>query len=294
MLSEQTFMIANGCNLSCTYCWYETGSASYVTESLSPGVYDRWLGRCVDRGVDLRQINITGGEPLLRADFCDLLAVASRRARNVSVFTNGLLLGGEILAALRAARCEVHVSIDHVSPGLGDRVRGGTAATLRGIEALATSGVEHAQLCMVVTSRNHREVTPVRELADRHRYALELIPVALPAHHPLSLMSLPEQDRGELAAELAGAGARERPGYYARFRRYLQTGTVDASARCRAAERGVFIDADGRIALCTQRTAVALGDVASSDPDDVLAAKERAAADRRPGSCVSLDCLVLV
>lgn len=295
MLNEQTFMIANGCNLACTYCWYETGSAAYVTESLAPAVYDDWLRRCADHGVDVKQVNITGGEPLLRSDLRELLAVAARHARNVSVFTNGVLLDDERLDALREFDCEVHVSIDHVTPGLGDRVRGGTRATLRGIEALATAGATDVQLCMVVTSRNHGDVPEVLGLAQRHGYGVELIPVAVPSHHPLSLVSLTPDERRSLADVLAASpGSRLRPGYYARFGRYLKTGTVDAAARCRAAERGVFVDADGGIALCTQRTSQSLGNIATSSPADVLAEKERAAAARRPGSCVSLDCVVLV
>src|SRR5699024_1271 len=138
-----------------------TGSAQYVTDSLGAEVYGQWLARCVEGGHKVKQINITGGEPLLRADLRELLAVASTYADNVSLFTHGVLREGSKLDAILEFDCEVHVSIDHVSSEIGDRVRGGTRATLLGIERLAEAGVRDAQLCMVVTSRNHGDVPAV-------------------------------------------------------------------------------------------------------------------------------------
>lgn len=293
MLAIQTLMVADGCNLSCSYCWYETGSARYVNTDVTPADYARWFDRCDRAGSPVEGISLTGGEPLLRPDFVELLDVCSRVAPT-AVFTNGMLLEGAKLAKIVEVGAEVHVSIDHVSPTVADRVRGGTRATMAGIARMAEAGVERGQLCMVVTAQNWRDVENVGALARLHEYGLELIPVAVPRAHPLSLAGLPGPDREELCSLVsASAPVQERPVYYQRFLRHLRTLLPPRASSCRTASTGIFVNADGTAYLCPQRTGEPLGDVLTSSPAEILQTKETMMAAHRPGPCVTLDCLVL-
>ncbi|WP_030159715.1 radical SAM protein [Glycomyces sp. NRRL B-16210] len=294
MLSEQTFMIANSCNLSCTYCWYEVGTSEYAPTPVGPETYDRWLRRCENAGIAIERVNFTGGEPLLREDFPALLDVATRHAGSAAVFTNAVLVRDETAELLAASGTEVHVSIDHVSDHIGDRVRGGTKATLKGISRLVEHGVRDLQVCVVVTAKNHADLPEIVRFTRTHGLALELMPVGVPETHPLSLRSIGPEATATLSAlidehrDLLG-----RDGYYRRFRRFLGTGQISPTPGCGAAERGVFVNSDGEIWLCPQRGAESFGNIATAEPGDVLERKSAAAAAKRPGSCVKLDCLVL-
>ncbi|THV28347.1 radical SAM protein [Glycomyces paridis] len=294
MLADQTFMIANSCNLSCTYCWYEVGSSSYAPTPVDAPVYDRWLERCRDAGIAVERVNFTGGEPLLREDFPELLAAASRHAAGTAVFTNAVLVRDATAELLAASGTEVHVSIDHVSDHIGDRVRGGTKATLKGIARLLDNGVRDLQVCVVVTAKNHADLPEIVRFVRERGLALELMPVGVPETHPLSLRTIGPEATATLSAlieeqrDLLG-----REGYYRRMRRYLGTGQLSPTPGCAAAEQGVFVNADGEIWLCPQRDAESFGNIATADPAAVLERKAAAAAAKRPGSCVKLDCLVL-
>jgi MoaA/NifB/PqqE/SkfB family radical SAM enzyme len=293
MLTNQTLMVANECNLKCTYCWYETGADTYQNQSVTVAEYDTWLAACARRG-PLHQVNLTGGEPLLRADLLDVFAVACRHARHTAVFTNGLLLTVDLAETLLAAGCEIHVSLDHASMGLGDRVRGGTAKTLAALELLGSVRAgPRVQVCMVLTSRNWNDLDAVAELAARFGFRLELIPVGVPDIHPLSLATLPPQARTELAAKLRGWRERlGRPLYYSRIAQWLTRGKLPAVSGCSFAECGVFINSAGGVQLCAARKPL-LGNIKTDSPERILQQKEEEARRRRPGSCVSLGCLVV-
>ncbi|MFD7235994.1 radical SAM protein [Streptomyces syringium] len=293
MLTEQTIMVASGCNLSCTYCWYEVGSSRYLDTTLSPEHYRCWFAACAAES-RLSRISITGGEPLLRTDIRELVDVSSTYADHVALFTNGTLLTPDLAARLAAAGCEVHVSLDHVSDGIADKVRGGTRASLRSLDLLASAGVSTVQVCVVMTSRNWQDVKHIAERVAERGFALELIPVGVPDTHPLSLMTLTPGEREQLRALIKRISVQlGRPLYYGRLGRYLASGGLPRIGSCHAGENGVFINTDGDIQLCAQRNATSLGNVGSSTPAQVLAAKRAELASRPAGPCASLDCLVV-
>jgi MoaA/NifB/PqqE/SkfB family radical SAM enzyme len=293
VLSRQTFMVMNRCNLSCSYCYYEDGTAEYRARVAPPEQYDAWLRRCA-RVTTVTDISITGGEPLLRPEFPELLGIAAGHADRVTVFSNATVLTEATVALLARLRCEVHVSIDHVGTGLDDRVRGGTKAALRGLETLRAAGVPYVQVVLVLTSRNWGDAGNVMAFARDAGYGCELLPVSVPAVHPLSLMTLSLSERRELIATIDQHRALlGRPVYYGKVRQFLMTGATPRASRCDAGDNGVFVNSDGEIWVCGRRTRPSLGNIADADPGDVLLAKEAATAGLRPGRCVSVDCLVL-
>lgn len=294
MISTQTLMVANACNLSCTYCWYETGAVPYKDATLTPEVYEAWLARCA--GLQpLASVDLTGGEPLLREDLPEIAAAAKRHAARVAIFSNGMLLTDELAARLGGIGCEIHVSLDHLSQNLADTVRGGTPATLRALHKLReTAGTLPVQICVVVTARNYRELDPIADFARESGFRLELIPIAVPDVHPLSLASIAQAEREELAAGLARLhDVTGRPLYYRRLASVLRTGKLPHVSTCAIGTQGVFVDSDGEVRICAQRTGVSLGNIADLDPAAVVERKRRELAARAAGPCVSLDCLVV-
>jgi organic radical activating enzyme/TusA-related sulfurtransferase len=123
------------CNLRCDYCCVRS----------SPKAPRRALG--LDRvrriakeaaALDVGEIFVTGGEPFLLADIGEILA-ACAAAAPTTVLTNGMLLVGRRLEALRASareRVTLQISLDSPTAERHDHHRGaGTwAKAWRGIE----------------------------------------------------------------------------------------------------------------------------------------------------------------
>lgn len=290
MLDRQMFMVADRCNLSCTYCYFETGEYQYRPVQATTGDYDRWLAACSAlQPVDA--VSFTGGEPLLRPDLLELVAIASRYAARTFLMTNAVRVTDHTAASLARYGCAVDVSIDHVSLSLPDQVRGGTKASLAGIERLASAGIP-LQVVMVITSVNWTEAEHVLATATERGWRVELILVSVPHHHPLSVTTLPPEHREALSSTLKRwAPLLGRNDYYARLRYFLATGRVPPVRTCATGEYGVFVNPDGDLSVCGHRGEPTLGNIKWSSPADVIAVKRRALDLAPAGPCASLGCL---
>ncbi|MBI5486677.1 MAG: radical SAM protein [Deltaproteobacteria bacterium] len=107
------------CNLGCRHCFQvERAGVELATEE-----WKLVLRRLADAGVLF--LTFTGGEPLLRRDFVELVREARALAFAIKVKTNGLLLDEAACKALAAAAVmEVHFSFYATDPALHDRVTG--------------------------------------------------------------------------------------------------------------------------------------------------------------------------
>ena len=108
------------CNLACIMC----------PRSLGPGTQRldrRSLGRVVDDLFPTAwKAIVTGaaGEPL-SSDFDLILDACLQHGVRMDLFTNGLLLSGDLYARARPAFDQLNVSLDAVDPALYERIRAG-------------------------------------------------------------------------------------------------------------------------------------------------------------------------
>lgn len=110
-ISSLRVSLTNRCNLRCIYCHSEgekdSGSEITVDEVAQ-------IARIAAKyGVD--KIKFSGGEPLLRKDFEDIL-LALPDLRDVSVTTNGTLLAPRARSLKDSGLDRVNVSLDSMSP----------------------------------------------------------------------------------------------------------------------------------------------------------------------------------
>ena len=155
------------CNLRCDYCCVRS----------SPKAPRRALGLNRVRRIakealalDVREIFVTGGEPLLLPDIGEILA-ACAAAAPTTVLTNGMLLVGRRLETLRALareRVTLQISLDSPTAERHDHHRGaGTwAKAWRGIEQARAEGFRVRLAACVTTEAEAQEF---REFLDRRQ-----------------------------------------------------------------------------------------------------------------------------
>jgi cyclic pyranopterin phosphate synthase len=116
-LSYLRISITDRCNLRCIYC---------MPREMIPKLehadvlrYEEILRVAkVAAGLGITKLRVTGGEPLVRRDVCDLLTQLNRTPgiREVSLTTNGVLLTERLDDLLAAGVRRINVSLDSLKP----------------------------------------------------------------------------------------------------------------------------------------------------------------------------------
>lgn len=137
------------CNLRCTHCYQEGARNNELSiDEIRSGldeIGDMLLSWSESHGLEITpNFNITGGEPLLRKDFFEVLGILAERRWTVFVLTNGTLI--DTTTARRIADLGVRgaqISLEGPET-VHDTFRGPGSyhASLAGIRALLDAGVE--------------------------------------------------------------------------------------------------------------------------------------------------------
>ncbi|CAN5276252.1 GTP 3',8-cyclase MoaA [soil metagenome] len=138
--------VTDRCDLRCTYCMAERQAFLPRAELLSIEELDRLCSTFVDLGTT--RLRLTGGEPLVRKGFMDLVAGLSRhlatgRLKELTLTTNGTQLARHAEALVRYGVRRINVSLDTLDPDDFRRItRGGNLAdVLEGIDAAQGAGL---------------------------------------------------------------------------------------------------------------------------------------------------------
>lgn len=112
--TDMRLSLTDKCNLRCTYCMPAEGLEWLAKQAvLSAGE----IVRIVRIGVDLlgvRELRLTGGEPLVRADLIDIIAAlrSNHPELPISMTTNGVGLDKKAAALKAAGLTRINVSLD--------------------------------------------------------------------------------------------------------------------------------------------------------------------------------------
>ena len=158
------------CNEHCLHCGSRCGD-EVIPDTLSTEEYFSFLDQIKeDFGTSGFMLCITGGEPLLRRDFFDIMGYADKLGFNWGMTSNGTLISPETAHKLRLAGMKtISVSIDGLEETHDSfrRTKGGWRRALDGINALiAEGGFQHIQVTTVVTHRSIGELDRLFELFD--------------------------------------------------------------------------------------------------------------------------------
>src|SRR6478609_5237454 len=178
LIRDLRLSVTDRCNFRCQYCmpaeglpWLERADVLSFEE----------IARLVAvfAGMGVRDVRLTGGEPLVRREFPRLAAMLAPLVDDLAVTTNGYLLERDAAALVDAGVNRFNVSIDSLQR---DRFfamtrRDALPQVLRGLEALAVHPEAHPIKVNAVALRGftEQEVLPFAKFAREHPYEVRFI-----------------------------------------------------------------------------------------------------------------------
>ena len=183
-LRDLRISVTDRCNLRCPYCMpAEVFSQSFrflpKPEILTFDEILRLARIFVDLGVT--KIRITGGEPLLRTDLPDLIRdlAALPDVQDLTLTTNGLLLGRDAHALRHAGLHRLTVSLDSLDPAVYRALAGRDAdpqTVLIGIQAAEAAGFDSIKInCVVKRGVNDHTILDLVEHFRNTNHVLRFI-----------------------------------------------------------------------------------------------------------------------
>jgi len=191
LIRDLRVSVTDRCNFRCQYCMPAEGLPWLErAEVLTFEEIERLVALFAAMGV--RDLRLTGGEPLVRREFPRLASMLAPLVDDLSVTTNGFLLERDAEALVRAGIDRFNVSIDSLQR---DRFfemtrRDSLPRVLRGLEVLAQFPEAHPIKVNAVALRGFTEdeVLPFARFARSHPYEVRFIEfMPLDADHAWSL-----------------------------------------------------------------------------------------------------------
>ncbi|HEU4656300.1 MAG TPA: GTP 3',8-cyclase MoaA [Capillimicrobium sp.] len=183
LIGDLRLSVTDRCNFRCQYCMPAEGLPWLDREDvLRFEEIARLVGLLAEMGV--RDLRLTGGEPLVRRDFPALVAMLAPLVDDLAITTNGYLLERDAEALVRAGAAgegglRFNVSIDSLQR---DRFfemtrRDALPRVLRGLERLAEFPEAHPIKVNAVAMRGFTEdeVLPFARFAREHPYEVRFI-----------------------------------------------------------------------------------------------------------------------
>ena len=159
------------CNERCRHCGSSCGDVSDA-DTLTDEEIKAFLKKTASQfDVSKLQLCITGGEPLLRKNFFDLMGYARSLGYRWGMTSNGTLIDDEVAEKLRqAGMSTIAVSIDGL-PETNDwfrRKENGYELAMWGVRALVKNGgFQHVQVTTVVHKKNIGELPKLYKILSK-------------------------------------------------------------------------------------------------------------------------------
>lgn len=164
--------VTDRCNIRCFYCMPEKGAEFVPKDNILSFEEIYRLAQLLVAQGGVRDVRITGGEPLVRQQVPRLIEMLSgiEQLEDLSLTTNGMLLAEHAQALHEAGLQRLNISLDTLDKEVFKKItrRDGLQKTLQGIEAAIKCGFESVKLNTLAI----KGVTE-SEVADLVRYALD-------------------------------------------------------------------------------------------------------------------------
>ena len=253
--------ITNRCNENCIYCHHD-GMVSSKDEMTPDEIHTICK---VAKKIGVRKIRLSGGDPLVRKDIVEIVEkIASLDFKDISLTTNGVLLGKYAKDLKEAGLDRINVSLDTLNPETYEFVtkRNYLDKAKEGILKAVEVGLYPVKINMVIMKDiNQDEVKDMFEFCKKNNMVLQLIELIesencdddkFNAEYHYSLDEL-ENKLADIADDV-----RERKFMQGRKKYYINDGEieivrpVDNSSFCASCSR-LRVTPDGKIKPCLLR-----------------------------------------
>ncbi len=253
--------ITNRCNVKCFYCHHD---------GIVPQNYEMTSNEIqrivkVAKEIGIEKIRLSGGEPLIRDDIVDIVTkISSIGFRDISLTTNGVLLGKYAEALYNAGLTRVNVSFDTLNPKTYKFItkRDYMELAKKGIEKAVKAGLNPVKVNMVVMKGiNDNEIWDMFQFCKDNGAILQLIELLKTENcQEAEFFDEYHYDMGELEQELSKISNRVKTRKFMQDRKkYFVNGgeieivrPMDNTEFCKNCTR-LRITPDGKIKPCLLR-----------------------------------------
>ncbi len=170
--------LTDKCNLRCVYCMAEDQTFQPNAALLQDDELLKLVRVFGELG--FHKYRLTGGEPTVRKNIVEIVREMTRTpgVANISMTTNGILLGELAGPLAEAGLSRVNVSIDTLDPTRFHRITrwGHIEDVWRGIEAAERAGMTPIKInAVVVRGFNEQDVTEMAKLTLDHPWQVRFI-----------------------------------------------------------------------------------------------------------------------
>ncbi|MGQ0503422.1 MAG: GTP 3',8-cyclase MoaA [Panacagrimonas sp.] len=171
--------LTDRCNLQCQYCMPEHPKWLPRAEILRRDELLRLVGLFVSE-LGIREIRLTGGEPLLRKDAVEITAelngLRALGLERIAMTSNAVRLAPVAQALRDAGLDDLNISIDSITPQrFREMTRGDVTPVLAGIEAARRAGLAVKLNSVVIRGYNDDEILPLVRWARSEQLSLRFI-----------------------------------------------------------------------------------------------------------------------
>lgn len=125
--------ITMACNLECDFCMRSHSLHGNPPLSEIKEIYNK-----IQNSFAIDNIILTGGEPLLRDDFFDILEFFHSQNQKIAICTNATLIDTAVAKKLADNTVKVSVSLDSDNPQFHDKLRAADQSFLRTLDGIKT------------------------------------------------------------------------------------------------------------------------------------------------------------
>lgn len=178
-ISYLRISVTDRCDFRCVYCMAEDMTFLPKREVLGFEEIETIAGAFIDRGAT--RIRLTGGEPLVRRDIMDLVAILGARIGHgldeLTITTNGSQLAKHAEGLTAAGVRRINVSLDTLDSERFTAItrRGRLADVLGGIAAAQAAGLAIKINMVAMRGVNDDEIEPMMAWAHGRNMGLTLI-----------------------------------------------------------------------------------------------------------------------
>lgn len=162
--TDVSFHLTHACNLKCLHCYIDAGSSE--KDELNEEEMNKVLDKLIESKIF--RIFLTGGEPMLRKDFMDIIKKLHMKMW-MTLSTNGYYINEDNIQELSKYIKEYAISVDGATPDSHDNFRGIKGSFDKAINAINIINQNKGTVAMNTALSRHN-IHEIEKIIDMGKY----------------------------------------------------------------------------------------------------------------------------